>query len=72
MTYPLTKSEAESLSLWANGKTAFEIAKIRGLSSHTVRDHLKAARYKLDCVKTGQAAIKAAMSGIIQMSVDPF
>jgi DNA-binding CsgD family transcriptional regulator len=55
----LTMRELECLSWVARGKEATDIAIILNISSHTARDYLKSARYKLDCVTSAQAVSKA-------------
>ena len=55
----LAMRELECLSWVARGKEATDIAIILNISSHTARDYLKSARYKLDCVTSAQAVSKA-------------
>ncbi len=61
----LTMRELECLSWVARGKEATDIAIILNISSHTVRDYLKSARYKLDCVTSAQAVSKAVKLGLL-------
>ena len=59
----LTPREIECLSWIAQGKSSSDIAVILNISPHTVRDFLKSARFKLDCVSSAQAVNKAVTSG---------
>lgn len=61
----LTVREVECLNWSAKGKEAADIATILDISVHTVRDYLKSARFKLDCVNVAQAVSKALMLGLI-------
>jgi DNA-binding CsgD family transcriptional regulator len=61
----LTRRELECLSWIAQGKSSSDIAVILHISPHTVRDFLKSARYKLDCVSSAQAVNKAVTSGLL-------
>lgn len=61
----LTDRELECLRWIAAGKDASEIAVILNISSHTTRDYLKSARYKLDCVTSAQAVSKAVVLGLL-------
>lgn len=61
----LSPREIECLKWTAEGKTHTEIAIILDLSDYTVRDYLKEARLKLDCVTLAQSVSKAAALGLI-------
>ena len=61
----LTPRELECLSWVAQGKSSSDIAVILNISPHTVRDFLKSARFKLDCVSSAQAVNKAVTSGLL-------
>ena len=61
----LSQREVECLSWSARGKEAADIATILDISVHTVRDYLKSARFKLDCVNVAQAVSKALVLGLI-------
>ena len=63
----LTVREVECLSWSAQGKEAADIAGILDISVHTVRDYLKSARFKLDCVNVAQAVSKAIAHGLISV-----
>jgi DNA-binding CsgD family transcriptional regulator len=62
----LAPREIECLHWIAQGKDTVEVAMILGLSQHTVRTYLKAARFKLSCATIAAAVHKAAQLGIIQ------
>lgn len=61
----LTAREIECLQWVARGKDTSEIAIILNISSHTARDYLKSARFKLDCVTSAQAVSKAVKLGLL-------
>jgi LuxR family transcriptional regulator, quorum-sensing system regulator CinR len=61
----LTARELECLRWIALGKDTSEIAIILNISPYTVREYLKSARYKLDCVSSAQAVSKAAKLGLL-------
>ena len=61
----LTTRELECLRWIGLGKDASETAVILNISPHTVRDYLKSARSKLDCVTSAQAVSKATKLGIL-------
>jgi LuxR family transcriptional regulator, quorum-sensing system regulator CinR len=61
----LTTRELECLRWIARGKNTSEIAVILNISPYTVRDFLKSARHKLDCVTSAQAVNKAVKSGLL-------
>jgi len=63
----LSAREVECLQWTALGKDAGEIADILQLSSHTVRDYLKSARFKLDSVTSAQAVTKAVKIGLVAL-----
>lgn len=63
----LSVREVECLSWSAKGKEATDIATILEISVHTVRDYLKSARFKLDCVNVAQAVSKAVAHGLISV-----
>jgi DNA-binding CsgD family transcriptional regulator len=62
----LTRREVDCLRLVSLGKGSTDISLILGLSAHTVRDYLKSARYKLDCVTVAQAASRAIKLGFLR------
>ena len=62
---PLTGREIDCLFWTGEGKDAADIAGILEISRHTVRDYLKSARYKLDCVTSSQAVSKAVKLGLL-------
>jgi DNA-binding CsgD family transcriptional regulator len=61
----LTAREIECLRWVALGKDTSDIAIILDISSHTARDYLKSARFKLDCVTSAQAVSKAVKLGLL-------
>lgn len=63
----LTKREVDCLFWVSEGKEASDIATILSISKFTVRDYLKSARFKLDCVTSTQAVSKAVKLGLLDM-----
>lgn len=63
----LTGREIECLHWTALGKDAVEIGAILHISPHTVRDFLKSARFKLDCVTSAQAVSTAVKLGLMTL-----
>ena len=63
----LSNRELEVLFWTGEGKDAVDIAHILSISRFTVRDYLKSARYKLDCVTSTQAVNKAIRTGILSI-----
>ncbi len=61
----LTPRELECLFWISEGKEASDIAVILNLSTYTVRDYLKSARYKLDSVNSTQAVSVAVKLGLL-------
>jgi DNA-binding CsgD family transcriptional regulator len=61
----VTPREIECLQLTAAGKDSMDIAIILDISPYTARDHLKSARFKLDCATSAQAITKAISLGIL-------
>ena len=61
----LSPREIECLHYISDGKTYTEIAKIAGLSEHTIRSYIRALRKKLNCSTLAQAVAKACAQGII-------
>ncbi|RON56026.1 autoinducer binding domain-containing protein [Pseudomonas frederiksbergensis] len=64
-TPPLSPREVEVLKLSADGKTAYEIARILSLSERTVNFHVHRAIEKLGVCNKIAAVIKAARVGVI-------
>jgi|SRR5882672_6154593 len=62
----LTPRELESLRWTMEGKTAWEVGGILGISEQTAVRHLNNATHKLDCVGKHQAVIKALRLGLIR------
>lgn len=65
-THSITDREAEILTWVARGKTSSEIADILGVAKRTVDFHADAARAKLNVSTRTEAAVKAAIQGIIK------
>jgi len=61
-----TPRELECLRWTMEGKTAWEIGKILGISEQTAARHLCRASAKLDCVNKHQAVLKALRLGLIR------
>lgn len=64
---PLTPRELEVLEWTAAGKTAWEIAKILGLSERTVNFHVQNAMRKLDATSKTEAAARAVACGLVRL-----
>lgn len=65
--HPLTARETEILQLLATGRDPRQISRQLGLSTHTIRDHVKSIRSKLG-VQTQLAAVTEAIHrGIIDL-----
>ncbi|PHS19227.1 MAG: hypothetical protein COA86_06105 [Kangiella sp.] len=63
---PLTPRELQVIQWIANGKTAWEISKIIGISERTVYFHLNNCKRKLEASTKTQAAVNALRQGIIE------
>jgi DNA-binding CsgD family transcriptional regulator len=61
----LTSREVEVLRWTMDGKTAWEVGRILGISEQTVVRHVSAATRKLDCVNKHHAVVKALRLGLI-------
>lgn len=62
----LTPREIECLRWTMEGKTAWEVGSILGISERTAVLHVNNATHKLSCVSKHQAVIKAMRMGLIQ------
>lgn len=63
---PVLTDRQRDCVLWAaRGKTAWEVARILGLSQETVIQHLKLARERYEVPKQGLLAIRALYDGLI-------
>ena len=60
-----TARELETLRWTMEGKTAWEVGRILGISEQTVARHLHNATRKLDAVNKHQAVIKALRQGLL-------
>jgi DNA-binding CsgD family transcriptional regulator len=62
----LTPRELESLRWTMDGKTAWEVGSILGITERTAVLHLNNAMRKLGCVNKHQAVLKALRLGLIR------
>ncbi|WP_159445485.1 helix-turn-helix transcriptional regulator [Rhizobacter sp. OV335] len=63
---PLTPREVETLRWTMDGKTAWEVGNILGISERTAVLHVNNAMHKLGCVNKHQAVLKALRMGLIR------
>jgi len=63
---PLTARQVEILAWVQEGKTAWEIGRILGLSSRSVDSHLRRIYRKLDVGTRMQAVFRAQRLGVLQ------
>lgn len=56
---PVTEREREMLNWMADGKTAWEIAQILGISEHTVITHQRNLRIKFDTTNNVHSVVEA-------------
>ncbi|MBQ1765014.1 MAG: autoinducer binding domain-containing protein [Aquincola sp.] len=61
----LTVREVEALKWTMEGKTAWEVGTILGISQRTAVMHINNAMHKLDCATKHQAVLKALRLGLI-------
>jgi DNA-binding CsgD family transcriptional regulator len=61
----LTPREVESLRWTMDGKTAWEVGNILGISERTAVLHVNNAMHKLGCINKHQAVLKALRLGLI-------
>lgn len=61
----LTPRELETLRWTMDGKTAWEVGAVLGISERTATFHIQNAMRKLDCVNKQQAVLKALQRGLI-------
>ncbi|HJV63475.1 MAG TPA: helix-turn-helix domain-containing protein [Albitalea sp.] len=61
----VTARELECLRWTAEGKTAWEVGRILGISAQTAARHLNNAARKLGCVSKHQAVVKALRTKLI-------
>lgn len=62
----LTPRELECLRWTMDGKTAWEVGQLLGISERTAVLHLNNAMHKLDCTNKHQAVLKALRLGLIR------
>ena len=66
-SYPsLTPRELESLRWTMEGKTAWEVGSVLGITERTAALHLNNATHKLGCVNKHQAVLKALRLGLLR------
>ena len=65
-TPSLTPRELECLRWTMDGKTAWEVGSILGISERTAVLHVNNAMHKLGCVNKHQAVLKALRLGLIR------
>ena len=63
---PLTPRELEALRWTMEGKTAWEVGEILGITEQTAVRHLNNATRKLDCVNKHHAVVKAMRLGLLR------
>lgn len=61
----LTPREREALRMLANGYSADDVGRCLGITTNTVRAHMKHVRYKLAATSTAQAVYTAQKLGMI-------
>jgi DNA-binding CsgD family transcriptional regulator len=62
----LTPRELETLRWTMEGKTAWEVGNLLGISERTAALHVNNATHKLDCINKHQAVLKALRLGLIR------
>ena len=62
----LTPRELETLRWTMEGKTAWEVGALLGISERTAALHVNNATHKLDCVNKHQAVLRALRLGLIR------
>jgi DNA-binding CsgD family transcriptional regulator len=62
----LTPRELESLRWTMEGKTAWEVGRLLGITERTAALHVNNATHKLDCVNKHQAVLKALRLGLLR------
>ena len=62
----LTPRELETLRWTMEGKTAWEVGSVLGISERTAALHVNNATHKLGCVNKHQAVLKALRLGLIR------
>jgi DNA-binding CsgD family transcriptional regulator len=63
---PLTPRELETLRWTMEGKTAWEVGNLLGITERTAALHVNNATHKLGCVNKHQAVLKALRLGLIR------
>ena len=62
----VTPRELETLRWTMEGKTAWEVGRVLGITERTVALHVNNATHKLGCVNKHQAVLKALKMGLIR------
>ena len=62
----LTPRELETLRWTMEGKTAWEVGNVLGITERTAALHVNNATHKLGCVNKHQAVLKALRLGLIR------
>lgn len=63
----LTQREKDVLRWIAQGKTVQDVGSILGISDHTVGEHLKKVRAKLDTTNSAHSVVRALQLGLIAL-----
>ena len=63
----LSDREKEVLTLIAGGKTMAEVGQILGISAHTVGEHLKNVRRKLQTTNNAHSVLQALRTGQLSL-----
>ena len=67
--HELTNRELECISWAANGKSAWEIALILGISEHTAVFHIENAKAKLEASTVAHATAIAVAMGLVNVVI---
>lgn len=67
--HSLTWRETEVLQLLADGRDPQQVARVLGLSTHTVRDHIRSVREKLGVQTVLAAVVEGARLGVVEVHV---
>jgi DNA-binding CsgD family transcriptional regulator len=62
----LTPRELESLRWTMEGKTAWEVGNVLGITERTAALHVNNATHKLGCINKHQAVLKALRLGLLR------
>ncbi len=67
--HSLTWRETEVLQLLADGRDPQQVARLLGLSTHTVRDHIRSVREKLGVQTVLAAVVEGSRLGVVEVHV---